>query len=161
MPGRPTRLRGIGAVVDRRHVELDRRPAEAELVQPVVAERVRVVEREALPLDVAVAGAEGEAGIAVRQRRRLQAVRLLEAVAREEAVVRRQVVIDLHVELVVLALLDRVDQVVVDRLAVGLPGAGRVRLRVELRQDVARDAVDAVRRNDVARERLARHAGRR
>ena len=120
MPGMPDGVGRVGAVVDRRHQELDRRPAEAELVQPVAAERVRVVERQALRLDVAVAGAEGGARVAVRQRRRLQPVRLLVAVAREEAVARRQVVIDLDVELVVLPLLDRVDQVVVDRLPVGL-----------------------------------------
>ena len=64
-------------------------PAEAELVQPVRAERVRVVERQALRLDVAVAGAERGARVAVRQRRRQDAVRLLEAVAREEPVVSR------------------------------------------------------------------------
>ena len=96
------RLRDVGAVVDRRHEELDRAPAEAELVQPVRAEGVGVVEREALRLDVAVAGAEREAGVAVRQRRRQDAVRLLVAVAAEEAVVRRQLVIDLDVDLVVL-----------------------------------------------------------
>ncbi len=108
-----------------RHEELDRRPAEAELVQPgCVPQRVRVVERQALRLDVAVAGAEREPGIAVRQRGRLEPVRLLVAVAREEPVVARQVVVDLDVELVVLPLLDRVDQVVVDRSA-RWPGACR------------------------------------
>ena len=65
------RLRRVGAEVDRRHEELDRRPAEAELVQPAAAQRVRVVERQALRLDVAVAGAERRARVAVRQRRRL------------------------------------------------------------------------------------------
>ena len=49
-------------------------------------ERVRVVERQALRLDVAVARAERRAGVAVRQRRRQDAVRLLVAVADEEAV---------------------------------------------------------------------------
>ena len=103
-PGMPTRLRDVGAVVDRRHEELDRAPAEAEFVQQVRAQGVGVVERDALRLDVAVAGAEREAGIAVPQRRRLQAVRLLIAVTAEEPVVGRQVVIDLDVELVVLPL---------------------------------------------------------
>ena len=64
--------------------------------------------------------------------------------------------VDLDVELVVLPLLDRIDQVVVDRLPVGLAGAGRVRLRIKLRQDIARNGVDAGRRDDVAGERLAR-----
>ena len=129
MPGSPTACGRIRAVVDRRHEELDRRPAEAELVQPVAAQRLRVVERQALRLDVAVPGAERRARIAVRQRGRLQAVRLLEAVAGEEAVVRRQVVIDLDVELVVLPLLDRVDQVVVDGLAVGAGACPRCSAR--------------------------------
>ena len=35
MPGMPTAGGRVGAVVDRRHEELDRRPAEAELVQQV------------------------------------------------------------------------------------------------------------------------------
>ena len=89
------------------------------------------------------------------------AMRLLEAVAGEEPVVRRQVVIDLDVELVVLPLLDRVDQVVVDRLPVAPGGSGGVRLGIELRQDVARDRVDASARDDVARERLAAWSDRR
>ena len=66
-PGQADRVGRIGQVVDRRHEELDRRPAEAELVQPVHAERLRVVEREALALDVAFAGAEGRARVTVRQ----------------------------------------------------------------------------------------------
>ena len=48
---------------------------------------MRVVERKALRLDVAVAGPEGCAGVAVRQRGGLQPMRLLIAVAREEAIV--------------------------------------------------------------------------
>ena len=67
-------------------------------------EGVRVVERHALRLDVAVARAEGGARVAVRQRRRQEAVRLLVAVADEEAVVGGQPVVDLDVELVVLPL---------------------------------------------------------
>ena len=59
--GEADRRGRVGAVVDRRHEELDRRPAEPELVQPVRAQGVRVVERQALRLDVAVAGAEGRA----------------------------------------------------------------------------------------------------
>src|SRR5207248_11539168 len=93
----------------------DRAPAEPEFVQPAVLERVRVVERQALRFDVAVAGAEGESGVAMRQRRRQEPVRLLIAVADEEAVVLSQVVIDLRVELVVFARQSRIDQIVVDR----------------------------------------------
>ncbi len=51
-------------------------------------------------------------------------------------------------------MLDRVEQVVVDDLPVGLPRAGCVRLGIELRQDVARDRVDTAVGNDVAREGL-------
>ena len=80
---------------------------------------MRVVEREALRLDVAVAGAEGRARVAVRQRGRLEAVRLLDSCSGvKNRLFVRQVVVDLDVELVVLPLLDRVDQVVVDRLPV-------------------------------------------
>ena len=100
------------------------------------SQRVRVVERQTLRLDVPVAGAEREPGITVRQAGRLDPVRLLVAVPDEEAVCARQVVIDLDVELIVLRVLDRVEQVVVDDLSVGLPGAGGVRLGIQLRQDV-------------------------
>ena len=75
---------------------------------------MRIVEGQALCLDVAVARAEGGAGITMRQRRRLEAMGLLIAVSSEEAVCVRQVVVDLDVELVVVTIFDRVDQVVVD-----------------------------------------------
>ena len=83
------------------------------------------------------------------------AVRLLVAVAGEEAVARRQRVIDLDVELVVLPLERRVDQVVVDRLPGRAARAGGVRLGDELVEDVPRRRIEPVRRDDVARERLA------
>ena len=103
-PGDAHLLREVLAVVDRRHEELDRAPAEPELVQPPAAERVRVVEREALRRDVPVARAERVAGVAVRQRGRQEPVRLLMAVPHEEPVVRAQVVIELEVALIVLPL---------------------------------------------------------
>ena len=68
--GDADRRRRVGPVVDRRHEELDLVDAEAELVQPARAERVGVVERHALRVDVALAGAERRARVAVRQRRR-------------------------------------------------------------------------------------------
>ena len=146
----------IRAVVDRELEELDRGPAEAELVQEVRPQGVRVVEGQALRLDVAFTSAESEPGIPVREAGRLDPVRLLVAVPREEAVRCRQVVIDLDVELVVLAVFDRVEQVVVDGLSVvGLARAGRVGLRIELGQDVACHQVDAVTGNDVALKRLS------
>ena len=154
--GDPDRRRRVLQVVDRRHEELHRAPAESELVEPPGVERVRVVEGEALRLDVAVAGAEGNARVAVRQRRRQVPVRLLIAVAHEEPVVRRQRVIDLHVELIVLPRERRVDQVVVDGLAVRAARACSVRCRIQLRQDGFRGRVPTVLRNDVARERLIR-----
>ena len=153
IPGMPDRLRGVGPVVDRGHEELDRAPADAELVQQVRAERVRVVEREPLRLDVAFAGAEGEPGVAVRQRRRQDAVRLLVAVAPEEAVGRRQHVIDLEVDLVVLALQRRVDQVVVDRLAGGAARPGGVGFGNQLVQDVLGRRIPSAGRDDVAGKR--------
>ena len=153
--GDPHLVSQILAVIDRRHEELDRRPSEPELVQPVTAERMGVVEREALRLDVAVAGAERRARISVRQCRRLQPVRLLVAVAREEPVVRRQVVVDLEVELVVLPLLHRVDQVVVDLLPARTARAGGIRRGIQLVEDVRRGRIPAVGRDDVALKWLA------
>ena len=135
--GDTDRLRQVLPVVERRHVELDRRPADAELVEPPGPECVRVVDRQPLRLDVAVPGAKREARVAVRQRRRQEAVRLLIAVANEEAVVVRQVVIDLAVDLVVVALERRVDQVVVDRLPGRAPLAACIRRRIQLLDDVA------------------------
>ncbi len=82
-------------------------------------------------------------------------MRLLVAVADEGAVVRRETMIHLDVELVVLALQVRRDQVVVDRLAGRADAARGVRLRIELGQDVGRRRVPATGRDDVARERLA------
>ncbi len=123
----------VCAVVDRELEELDRGPAEAELVQEARPQGVRVVEGQALGLDVSLASAEREPGIPMREAGRLDPMRLLVAVPREEAVLARQVVVDLDVELVVLAVFDRVEQVVVDGLSVaGLARAGRVGLRIEL-----------------------------
>ena len=68
----------------------------------VRAEGVGVVEGQALGLDVAVAGAERHARVAVGQGRGQVAVGLLVAVADEEPVVGAQVVVDLDVDLVVL-----------------------------------------------------------
>ena len=64
--GNANRRRGISEVIERGHEELDRAPPHTNLVQPVAAERVRVVERQALRLDVAVARPEREPRIAVR-----------------------------------------------------------------------------------------------
>ena len=70
--------------------------------------------------------------------------------------------VDLDVELVVLPLLDRVDQVVVDRLPVRLARAGGVRLGIELRQDVAARPVSMRSAGmTLPGERLAGRAGRR
>ena len=81
---------------------------------------------------------------------------LLVAVPEEEAVRVCQVVVALDVELVVFAILDRVEQVVVDDLSVRLSRAGRVRLRVKLGEHVARNRVDAAIRDDVPGERYTR-----
>ena len=150
------RLREVLLVVDRRHEELDRAPAEAELVQQTRAERVRIVEGESLRLDVAVARAEGEARVAVRQRRRQDAMRFLVAVAREEAVVRRQPMIDLEIDLVVEPRQRRVDQVVVDRLPVRSDRPAGVRFGNDLAEHLRRHRIHAVRRNHVAGERQVR-----
>src|SRR6185436_20203362 len=101
-------------------------------------------EGESLRLDVAVAGAKGEAGIAVRQGGRQHTMRLLITVAKEEMVRRRQVVIDLGVDLVVLPRQRRVDQVVVDRLSVGGARAGGVRLGNQLIEHLSRSRIEAV-----------------
>src|SRR5207344_2388268 len=78
----------------------------------------------------------GDAPIAARQGRRLEAVALLEAVAHEEPVGVAQGVVDLHVELVVLALLYGVDHVVLDDLPAGRSPAWGVGQGHELGQDV-------------------------
>ncbi len=116
-----------------------------------------VVERQPLRLDVAFAGTEGEPGVAVRQRRRQHAMRLLVAVAHEETVVLRERVIDFRVHLVVLPVERRVDQVIVDDLPGAADDAPRVRLGNQLRQDVLRDRIPHALRDDVAGERRVRH----
>ena len=97
---------------------------------------MRIVEGQALCRDVPVPGAERGPGITVREAGRLEPMDLLIAVPEEEAVCVRQVVVDLDVELIVVTMFDRVEQVVVDDLSVGLSSAGRIRLGIELLQDV-------------------------
>ena len=95
-------------------------------------------------------------GVAVLEGRRLEAVGLVVAVADEEPVVVGQAVVQLDVELVVLARHVRVDEVVVDRLAGGgVAGPLRVRLGIELRHDVRGGGIPPALRDDVARERRA------
>ena len=85
------------------------------------------------------------------------AVRLLVAVAPEEPVRRGEHVIDLQIDLVVLPLERRVDQVVVDGLAGGAARAGGVGFGNQLVQDVLGRRIEPVGRDDVARERQVRH----
>ena len=155
--GNADALREILAVVDRRHEELDLRPAEAELVEPFPRpEGVGVVERESLRLDVAVTGAEGEASVTVLQRRRQEAVRLLVAVADEETVVAAEIVIDFRVDLIVVAFERGIDQIVVDGLSCRAALTGSVWRWIELLDDAARRGVPPIQRNLVVGKGLSR-----
>ncbi len=154
MPGMPTcaaRLVPKSTGVIRNSIELQPKRNSFSQLEPSVC-----VSLNARPcaLMLPFARAEREPRVAVRQRRRQQAVRLLIAVAREEAVRLRQVVVDLHVHLIVLTLDRRVDQIVVDLLSVRPARAGHVRRRIQLLQDVLRRRIPPRLRNGVVGERL-------
>ena len=150
--GDPHRFRKILAVTDGQAIQRERAVAEAQLVEPARTEGVRVVEGDALGPDAAVAG---DAAVAARQGRRQDAMALLEAVAQEEPVRSAQGVVDLRVELVVLPLEARVDDVVVDDLSVHAM-AVRVRRRDELLQDVPGGGIPTLVGDDVPGEGAAR-----
>ena len=154
------RRRRLRAVVRLRRERQRAGVAEAELVDEARADDLRVVEgqavrRQARVLDAGDVGAEVEAGRRLLRRRQtagrlaLRRVELELAVgeADEERVVVRQPVIDAAGDLVLGHLAVRGVQVVVEV-------ARLVRLGVDA-GDVAPDRVDAVLRNDVARERIA------
>ncbi len=161
MPWMPSDVAACVAVVGLRRERQRAGVAEAELVDEARADDLRVVEgqavrRQARVLDAGDVGAEVEAGRRLLGRRQtagrlaLRRVELELAVgeADEERVVVRQPVIDAAGDLVLGHFPVRGVQVVVEV-------ARLVRLGVDA-GDVAPDRVDAVLRNDVARERIAK-----
>src|SRR5262249_54210728 len=135
----------IGAEVDRKESESKVGRADAQLVDEIVVEDVRLAQPQRVALVLGSAGAESrlEAGNAAGVAERIVPV----TAAEEDGVALLDVVVEAPVEIVVGALLLTMRQVVMD-------GTSGRRHRIGVEISLA-DRIDQVGRNHVARERLS------